>query len=266
MKKLVDPSCPDILALPHSKEELIRIINQSWYIVFDNISTVSDDFSDTFCRAVTGEGYIKRSLYTDDDNTVYEYKRCICLNGIDTVVNRPDLLDRSILIEMERIPKENRKAERAFWNDFENMLPSVLGSIFTVLSKTLAILPNVRQDQLERMADFTLFGRAVALALGQSESDFDEAYTQNITQQSSIVVDTDLVASTLLAFMKDKTNWLGTPSNLYAKLCDIAESEKQGRSFPKSVQTLSKRLKAVQVNLLELGIQLNFQKDSGNIR
>lgn len=45
------------------------------------------------------------------------------LNGINIVATRPDLLDRSILLELERIPKTERKTEKEIEEEFEKDLP-----------------------------------------------------------------------------------------------------------------------------------------------
>ena len=264
---MVDPSNPDLLALPHSKDELVRILNQSWVIGFDNLSTLSDEFSDTLCRAVTGEGYIKRALYTNDDNVVYSYKRCVIINGINVVANRPDLLDRGILIELDRISEDTRKTEKEFWQAFEQARPALLGGIFDTLSKTLAILPTVHLKRVYRMADFTEFGVAVSIALGYCEQDFLDAYASDITEQNRIVIEDDLVANTLVTFMDTKTGgWSGTASQLYANLLAQAELEKQDRYFPKSAGAMSHRIKSILVNLRDIGIVVRFEKDTAGSR
>ncbi len=113
--------------MPSSGEELVRALNRSYFVAFDNLSTVTADQSDTLCRAVTGEGYVKRKLYSDNDDVVFTFRRAISLNGINEVANRPDLLDRSIPVLLERIPPEARKTEDEFWEAFGKAKPEILG-------------------------------------------------------------------------------------------------------------------------------------------
>ena len=116
------------------------------------------------------------------------------------------------------------------------------------------------------MADFTKVGIAITRALGYTEDDFHRAYTADIDNQNQTVVDSDLVASTLVAFMEKKQTWIGTMSGLYADLLSIAENSRQDRYFPKSPQVLSRRINAVMVNLREIGLHVKFLKDTDGIR
>ena len=62
------------------------------------------------CKAVTGIGHTKRELYTNDNDIIYEHRRCLGLNGINVALTEADALDRSIFIELEDID-ENREKE-----------------------------------------------------------------------------------------------------------------------------------------------------------
>ena len=79
--------------------------------MFDNLSELSEGCSDMLCRSVSGYGFSKRELYTNDDDVIYNIKRTIGINGINLTATKPDLLERSILIALERISTENRKQE-----------------------------------------------------------------------------------------------------------------------------------------------------------
>ena len=87
--------------------------------------------SDTLCRACTGAGFSKRELYTDDDDVIYNFRRCPGLNGINIVAHKPDLLDRSLLFRLEHIPKKDRRDEETLWRDFERERYSSLTSVIT---------------------------------------------------------------------------------------------------------------------------------------
>ena len=176
----------------------------------------------SLCCAVTGEGYTKRTLFTDDDDTVFEFRRAICLNGINLVSERPDLLDRSIIIELQRIPESRRMPESEFWKKFDEKLPHILGSIFDTVSKTLAIYPTIHPKKLFRMADFTKAGMAIARALGHEEEDFVRVYSENIKKQNTSVIDNDIVANTIVRFMEEQNLWKGSPTELHAELSALA--------------------------------------------
>ena len=86
---------------------------------FDNITSIRDWLSDILSRAVTGEGFTKRKLYTDDEDILFAYRRLLILTGIGLVVTKPDLLDRSLIIGVERIPDSERIPEEQLDADFQ---------------------------------------------------------------------------------------------------------------------------------------------------
>ena len=55
----------------------------------------------------------------------------------------------------------------------------ILGGIFDTLSAALRLYPTIRPSSLERMADFTRVGAAIAVALGYGEEEFLSAYDTN---------------------------------------------------------------------------------------
>jgi hypothetical protein len=88
-----------------------------------NVSNIGDWISDQLCRAVTGGGFSKRELYTDDDDIIYNFKRCIGFNGINLAATKLDLLDRGLIIKLERILEERMRKIKDVWNDFEKLRP-----------------------------------------------------------------------------------------------------------------------------------------------
>ena len=66
---------------------------------YDNVKHVPSWLSDEACKAVTGIGQTRCKLYTDDDDILYEYKRCLGFNGINLNLTEPDALDRTAYID-----------------------------------------------------------------------------------------------------------------------------------------------------------------------
>jgi hypothetical protein len=107
IRMLVDPSSIHTLTFPRDINELVQKLSHNYTAYFDNVSVIPDWISDQLCRAVTGSGFSKRELYTDDDDIIYNFKLCIGFNGINLGATKADLLDRGIIIELERISREN---------------------------------------------------------------------------------------------------------------------------------------------------------------
>ncbi len=264
VKELVDPSIQKILTFPKDNTELIQILSHHHYAAFDNVSRLSDWQSDALCRACTGEGFSKRELYTNDEDVIYSYQRCIGLNGINVVATKPDLLDRSILLMLERLPKDKRKPEVQLWQAFDKVKGEILSGIFITLSKTMAIYPTIKLDELPRMADFTVWGCAIAEALGYGKDAFLEAYNSNIQAQNREAIEGSPVGELILKFMEDKQEWKGRPSELLIELESLAEAMKvniKAKTFPKAAHVLTKRLNEIKTNLLDEGITFESKHD-----
>jgi hypothetical protein len=91
-----------------------------------------------------GRGGLKRRLYTDDEDVIIELRRAVLLNGINVPTDRGDVLDRSLVVELERIPDAERKTEEELWERFGREHPRLLGALLDVLSKAIALKPTLQ--------------------------------------------------------------------------------------------------------------------------
>ena len=257
---MVDPSYLPVLSFPKDKNEAVQQLSHHWFCGFDNISYLPDWLSDLFCRATSGEGYSKRELYSDDEDIIYSYRRCICLNGINKVAGKPDLLDRSMLFSLAPILPGARKSEQELWNSFMEVNSSILGAIFNVLVKAIQIKPTIKLSTLPRMADFCIWGCAISEAMGYTKEDFLNAYNAAIGNLSREALSNDDVGEALLLFMEDKIEWTGRSSGLLTELEELAERLKIRIQLPKNGQTLSRRLTVLKASLQAEGIVFEVNK------
>jgi len=63
--QLVDPSSALLRSPPREPESSAIQAAGSYVVAVDNVSTIAPWWSDALCRAVTGDGWIRRRLYTD---------------------------------------------------------------------------------------------------------------------------------------------------------------------------------------------------------
>ncbi|MDY6797013.1 MAG: hypothetical protein SWK76_17280 [Actinomycetota bacterium] len=176
LRKIVDPAQQELMTLPNRQDEMAIMFSHNYMPAFDNLDKLKAWQSDMICKAVTGTGFSKRRLYTDEEEVIWNYYRCITLNGINLVTYKPDLMDRSILIELDRIPKDTRRVEKEYWEEFENARPTILAGIFDVLSKALSIYPKVKLPEHERMADYCKWGCAISEVLRFDRNEYLAAY------------------------------------------------------------------------------------------
>jgi hypothetical protein len=108
---LLDPGPAPLRTGPRDLPDWIVAASGSRVVGLDNVSGMPPWLSDTLCRSVTGEGLVRRALFTDDDLSVLFFRRVVVLNGIDLGIGRGDLADRMIVAELERITEDHRRLD-----------------------------------------------------------------------------------------------------------------------------------------------------------
>jgi len=265
IKRILDPSRVLVRGTVPDQDGFSLAAWQNRVLFFDNLSSIPPWFSDACCRVITGEGWSKRTLYTDEDVTFFEYRGVIGLAGINCIVDKSDLLDRSIIIPLNSLTPKERRLESEFWGEFEDALPSILGGLYDTLSKTLAIVPTLKLPELPRMADFGLFGSAAAIALGKTSDDFLRAYNGNINRQNEAAIDASYVAQAVIELMKKEAHWKGSSTELLDELNQLTDGlriNRKSHKWPQDPSWLTRRLKEVEPNLQVIGI--NVEHERGN--
>lgn len=100
LKALVDPNVAPVRALPREQRELMIAANNGHVLAFDNLSGLPPWLSDALCRLATGGSFAVRQLYTNEDEILFQAARPLLVNGIEDVISRPDLADRSIFLTL----------------------------------------------------------------------------------------------------------------------------------------------------------------------
>lgn len=268
-RSLIDPAPRDVISMPKGIQDLAIVISNNYMPCFDNLDTISAEKSDLLCIASTGGGYSKRKLYSDDDETIVSFKSRITLNGINVVATRADLLDRCIVLTLDRIPEDERKEERLVWNSFNEDKPKILGAIFTILSIAKGIYETVELTKLGRMADFTRWGYAVAEAMEVGGDVFLKAYLNNQKKANQEAVESNPIATALIKYMEENLSFTGTVSSLLTILNQVAEVEQldtTSKLWAKEPNVLSRRLNEIKSNLELEGIYYEInQKNHGRV-
>lgn len=271
-RRLIDPAHAPLLSLHPDERELALTLAHNYMPVFDNLDGLQPWQSNLLCRACTGGGISKRTLYSDDDETVLKFWHCIVLNGITIGATRPDLLDRTLPLHLTRLTKRQYQRKEKFWAKFEAARPGILGGLLATVAEAMRIYPSVDLPQIPRMGDFVYWGYAAAEALekGQGEA-FLDAYQKATETQNDAALDSHAVATAIVALLggrdtiaeqqEDYLFWEGTATELLTALEQKAEEHKldrKAKSWPKAPNALSRRLREVRVNLLAIGVRVTF--------
>lgn len=243
IRRLIDPASMELLDSPTDKKELVQQLYHNWLCFFDNLTFLSTEFSNLFCRVVTGAGFSKRELYSDDDDVIYQFVRCLAINGINQVAKKGDLLDRSILIEFDK--PASRKLEAEVDAEFLKDASYILGGMLTVLSDAMNRFETIKLENPQRLADFHKWGCAIAESLGYTSDEFTEAYEGEVETQADETINAEPVGIALLKYLEKNSKFTGTATQLLTELNATAIDEKlniNSKSWPREAQPLSRKL------------------------
>jgi hypothetical protein len=243
--------------------------NNGWVVALDNLSYLPTWLSDALCRLSTGGGFATRTLYENDEETIFSAQRPVVITGIEEVATRGDLLDRSILVTLPTISEKHRLPESVFWRQYEVAQAMILGTLLTAVSASIRGLPHVRLAQLPRMADFALWASAGEQAMGLGAGTFMAAYSGNRAAGNELALEASPVAKVVTEMMLATTItvWSGTATELLEELENRTdERTRKLKAWPKTARGLSGVLKRLAPNLRATRVQVEFCREQDHQR
>jgi hypothetical protein len=196
---------------------------------------------------------------------IIELRRAAILNGINVPTERGDVLDRSLVVELERIPDAERKTEEELWERFEEKLPKLLGILFNVLSKAMALKPSIKLSRRPRLADWGEYAAAVYEVMGWGAETFLNDWDEVVRVQNQATLDGSPVAQAIIKLMEDKEEYTATSSEMHFKLKVVAAQlgvhVETDKAWPKSARWLWRRIKEVLPLLVAAGIEATRGRD-----
>ncbi len=266
LKSLVDPTKPMLRTLPRDERDLCIGASNAWILALDNLTDLRPWLSDALCRLSTGGGLATRSLFTDEDEALFDVQCPVILTGIEDLATRPDALDRSIILTLEPIEEESRLTERRYWQQVASTLPRVLGALLDGVSGALRLLPEVEAEltHLPRMADFAVWLEAAARALGFKPREALDAYLANREQAVGKALDASILTAPLRAWITGRAlPWEGTCATLLKELTKAAGDTAKHRDWPDTPRGLSGALRRLAPVLRTLGYLIDLDGKTG---
>lgn len=240
---VIDPSPVPLRKPPKEAEGWITAASGSWTVAIDNLSDITPWLSDAICRAVTGEGDVRRRLYSDGDLAVFSFRRVILLNGIDHGALRGDLAERLLAISLERIEPTERKSDEVITDERELATPRVLGAVLDLLVQVLAVRPTIQLAKSPRMADFAQILACVDQVIGTKSL---ERYLIQSEELSEDAVTSEPALAALILAVEEPGRYTS------AELLKIITPEEKPRDWP-TARKLTGLLKRHAPALRDLG-------------
>lgn len=243
----VDPSPAPLRTQPRDPDQWAVMAAASYAIVIDNVSWIPDWLSDSLCRAVTGDGWVKRRLYTDSELSVLAFRRVIALTSIDPGNLRGDLGDRLLLVDLEPIDEMRRRTETELIGAATEHGPLIFGAILDLLCSVLRELPNVVIPSSPRLADFARVLAAMDRVLGTASLG---AYLGQRDRIAQDILEGDQVATAIMKWSSWGRSWSGTMQSLLLEI----QPERPEKNWPSTPRGLSGRLRRLIPFLMKIGV------------
>jgi hypothetical protein len=208
----------------------------------------------------TGDGNVKRSLFTTRDLAVFRGARPVLVNGITDVVTRDDLLDRSLIIHVEK--PEETKTDDELEDKFKELWPRVFGAVCFCIMEALDGHADANVNRSIRMLQAARWASAAEVAAGFDTGAVEQAYMAAREEAVAIAADDPFVTAFLAVVGKD---WKNTMTKLTEDLVAHVEArdpvtgkatKRPPKGFPTTVPMVRSTLKRKMPALRQLGVEV----------
>ncbi|MBE5948644.1 MAG: hypothetical protein E7261_06380 [Lachnospiraceae bacterium] len=247
LQSLVSPKHTGLCRFPTNERDISIVLSKELFMAFDNMGGIKNSIGDLLCQAATGGTSVERKLYTNNETVRRNLKTILVLNGLNLLTHKEDLLDRVIIINLERIEGNERKTDKELRDSFDAAKPKILGALFNAVKDVFNINIAPIKHQI-RLLDFEEIAIKFAIAFGWSQNEVEEAFKQNKHDINCRVVEENPVAQEIMRIMErfDKKTYSAT--ELFETIC------KGVAAMPQSPSALIRRIGNITADLKAVGI------------
>lgn len=252
----------DVIGLERDKEDaFVAAITHSHLAVFDNLDGKIKWINDRLALAASSSVIERRRLYTTNEVAIYEPKCFLALTSRNPQFRRDDVVDRLILLKVERLLHFRPESEimdvvdsqrNLIWSELLNDLNSIVASLTDMTG---------RPETNFRMSDWANLCWHIA-RIQEVDDSFDIILHKLSIEQANFALEDDPLYLCLGVWLQDTDN-LGKEvdaSTLYKELSKIAEFDHIEWSY-KSTMSFAKRLNNIGSNLKQL-VGFEIRKDN----
>ncbi|MCU8150705.1 RNA helicase domain-containing protein [Vibrio vulnificus] len=258
IRALLDPRAAKVKSFPSDKENLAIALQNEFCSIYDNMRTLTAEWSDYLCIAATYGVEEKRKLYSDGDSIKFSLHGSLVLNGIHDFIKEPDLASRSIYISMQQLTAEQRVNSKVMLKKLDDELPEIYTGLLQLLAKILQALPLVTLTQAGRLDEFSRFLAAFEMVTGIQNGYLQNLYLKNQKDSALEALYLNKLAKPLINIAK-KVGVNGmkfTPSELFDELIRTTPCHEQKGEFPKNPIQLGLRVDGLISSLGMAGIRI----------
>lgn len=244
---LIDPSAASLMTQPRSGDDWAVTAHNAYAIGLDNVSHLQPWLQDALCKAVTGDVFVRRELYSDDGITALPFRRPIAITSIDPGALQGDVADRLLTVELQAISPTARRTEAEVSEQLEANRGIITAALLELLAGILHELPTTTLREKPRMADFAMVLAALDAHTGWSTL---QDYLTAANGAARDVVEGDRFASAVVELALSSGYWQGTCKTLR----ELITPDRPPRGWPESSRAVAAKLKRFQPALLAAGV------------
>jgi hypothetical protein len=180
-------------------DDLNTQITNATYLAMDNVETkASTTFLDKLARIATGLKIQKRKLYFTNKMEEYEVQLNMAISAMTPNFRRPDVVERLLLVEMERKDDVMFTGKSKLKNDFLNNRNRYMSCIVNQIKSILRQIKENSENPLYttslfRMGDFATFLKYVEQSPSEGEYLLDKLLVKQGEYSTEFVILPDLL-------------------------------------------------------------------------
>lgn len=223
IRATIDPREELLTDRPKEGQDIAIACGHQHVVAYDNLEEPSADMANVMCRVATGASVEVRKLYSDDDLSVLPVRNPLLVNGIGDLSTRPDLLSRTLPIQLGK--RVDRFSETELFERFEELHPRLFGALVFAMSRAMSGWRSVRgiPDEI-RMREPCQWAIAAETVLGFEPGTMLSVYAEALVYGASVASDNPVLIA-VVEFMKGQNpdhrgvkTWDGTIGDLLDRL------------------------------------------------
>jgi hypothetical protein len=260
LARLVDPSSIEKRSAPKHVEDVYVGAGSAWVLAYDNLSHMSAELQDVFCRIATGSTFATRQFFTNKEESTIRAARPVCINSISAAITAQDLVDRAVSVELPTITARVEKG--VLLRRFADAHPRLLGSLLDLFAAALALLPTVSiaAEDRPRMLEYAQLGCAIAKALGLPGEAFLKDYAAARVESVTRTIDASPVATALRDWLEGREDRCGEHS--IKSLHETLKPPHTVEGWPRTPKGVGDALRRAAPALRMLGIHVGRGRQS----
>lgn len=259
LREFIDPNKSNLRAAPKNVEDVFIAGRNAHLVSLENLSHLSRDYQDALCTLATGGGYAGRTLFTNGEETVFDLRRPIALNGIAVVVTAQDLSDRTVHFDLPEI-LEGRCTEVQVEQLFASSRESIFGGLLDAFAAALEVLPEIKSEghKLPRMADFALLGESVFRSHGKPAGSFLTLYNNVRRESVHRTLEGSPVAMAIQAFINEHPGHNKMLVKHWLASLDRYKPPYADKTWPQTPRGFADAVRRIKPAMKMIGVNINF--------